>query len=171
MDDFCLERVGINLISAKPRALQAAEITGLWEILEAIVEVWCPDSGPGRGAARAAKSRSSWLEFVRLRADSGEAPSYVGEYENALQVLETLNAAHGEQAMPMLLFAPKTVSAECRLGHAKKYVADEFMSVAIVSGGFRHFGGRNFAGYLGGSRFNAAGTICSPVQTPAGLDR
>ena len=46
-----------------------------------------------------------------------------------------------------------------RLAHTKKFVVDEFIRVNIVASGFKSFGGpdnngRNYKGYIGGSRYN-----------------
>jgi hypothetical protein len=42
-----------------------------------------------------------------------------------------------------------------RLAHAKKYVINEFITMQVMmASGFKHFGGKNYAGYLKGSRYN-----------------
>ena len=50
-----------------------------------------------------------------------------------------------------------------RLGHAKHYVIDEFISVLVLAGGFRGLAGWNYKGFLGGSRFNRAARVVRPA--------
>ena len=41
-----------------------------------------------------------------------------------------------------------------RLAHAKRYVINEFIIMQVMASGFKHFGGKNYAGYVKGSRYN-----------------
>lgn len=124
------------------------------------------------------RARSSWREFVRLRADPEhpwQGVSYIAEYENAIEVVARLKQAVSERAFD-LLFAVGTSHAEAppadagvsveSLRHARHFVVDEFMSVMIVAGGFKSFGGRNYNGYMAGSRFNRTVSISAPFTYP-----
>lgn len=155
------------MIESAPRALTASEIAGLWEIFAAINETWelFHTRDPAHPVKDASNLRSTWLEFIGLRADSGDSPSYVGEYDNALAVASRLKAKAGDQpvhiALKPLLFAPG--DAPTPLANAKHYVVDEFISVMVVASGFKEFGGRNYDGFLGGSRFNRVTRVVTPV--------
>jgi hypothetical protein len=168
---FCVESLSSDLvegmINTPPRRLTEEELAGLWEIFVSINKTWklFRTRDPEHPVYDASNLRSTWLEFVTLRAESEHRPSYVGEYENALAVIADMRR-HDMEPHERLLFAGQAAS-NSRLGHAKKYVADEFMTVMLVASGFKEFGGRNYNGFIGGSRFNRATSICLPVEYPA----
>ncbi|MEN7344007.1 MAG: hypothetical protein AAAFM81_13735 [Pseudomonadota bacterium] len=132
--DHCHQPLPSTLLPADPRPLTPEEIERLWQIFEAIGHAWENTVNDSVGL------RSTWLEFVNLRAMT--RPSYVVEYSNAIAVMDELFAIYGrDDAFKRLFFAngipdgpPMTA-----LAHAKQYVVNEFMSVQIASGGFRDF--------------------------------
>ncbi len=147
------EVIGESIIPATPGKISTDLNDALWRLLEEVGNRW-EFSSPSSG------TRSSWTEFVALRCE--KPPSYLGEYQNALQVVSSL-AAMPELADPVgLLFnhqSPKKLNDHStRLDHAKKYVIDEFITVRIVAGGFREFGGKkrayNYNGFVRGTRYN-----------------
>ena len=77
--------------------------------------------------------------------------------------------ALGEDAAIDLLFGKTVVTkpedAKTRLGHAKFYVANDFIRCFVATGGFRGFvaKARNYTGFMGGSRFRE----WAPVRTGA----
>ena len=162
------------------RPLEGSELEGLWKILEAINENWRlfwdeTDHPPDHSLFRI---RSSWREFVRLRADPpGPTPevSYIAEYENAIRVVEELRRADSD-CVWKVLFSVDTGGAVAPPGdadvssadllHAKTFVLNEFMTVLMVSGGFKHFGGRNTNGYMAGSRTSRTVSISAPFSYP-----
>ncbi len=168
------------------RALGQDEIDGLWDIFVTINETWrlFHTRDADHPVPDASNLRSTWLELVRLRAEPPDYtehsnisdcidtyPTYVGEYINALAVAQALqDEPHDKDreggALHKLLFCSPGY-ANTRLGHAKRYVVDEFMSVMIVAGGFKEFGPRNYNGFVAGSRFDRATEICVPVTFPA----
>jgi hypothetical protein len=149
----------------------------LWEVFCGINDAWALVHRPrGDGSvADASALRSSWREFVSLRIH--ETPSYAGEYANALRVLGDLTSLYGDEALAKLLFESGLAydksgrmagvnegsHPNTRLGHAKHYVIDEFISVLVVAGGFRDVAGWNYKGFLGGSRFNRAVRVVLPA--------
>jgi hypothetical protein len=76
--------------------------------------------------------------------------------------VDELIEEHGEDEAFRLLFLENDIPngpLATRLAHAKKYVIDEFIRVNVVVSGFKSFGGpgnhgKNYRGYLGGSRYN-----------------
>jgi hypothetical protein len=149
-----------ELLLAEPRELAAAEMEQLWVLFHAIGEYWKNTTDDSAG------QRSSWTEFVILRAT--QRPSYVTEYENALKVIAELQAEFGDDAFHTL-FQHKLKEKDkpqTRLDHAKKFVVDEFIRMQIVAGGFRGFGSDtdgknraklrplNYNGFVRGSRYN-----------------
>lgn len=171
--------LGNDPIGWRPRPLMQSELDRLWLIATAIYTTW-ELSRIGQAdpfAQDATHLRSTWTEHVRLRAEPSPASgltSYVGEYENALNILAELlpqdSSDDPAPALQKLLFArPKagagaTAVLDTPLLHAKHYVADEFMTVLIVGGGFRQFGGWNYNGFLGGSRFGQVTAIAQPTD-------
>lgn len=171
--------LGNDPIGWRPRPLTQAELDRLWLIATAIYTTWelsrADEADPF--AQDVTHLRSTWTEHVRLRAEPTPASgltSYVGEYENALNILAELLpenlSDHPAAALQKLLFAkPKagagaTALLDTPLLHAKHYVVDEFMTVLIVGGGFRQFGGWNYNGFLGGSRFDQVNAIAQPLD-------
>ena len=169
-----------DIFPADGRRLSDDELKGLWEIFSAINQKWslfCDEHGKPTEHALY-RGRSSWREFVRLRANPehpGQGVSYIAEYENAIDVVAELKRVDRDRAFE-LLFAVGTREAEAppaeakitteSLRHAKHFVVDEFMSVIVVAGGFKHFGGRNYNGYMAGSRFNRTLPITAPFTYP-----
>jgi hypothetical protein len=165
-----------DIFPAVGRPLSSNELNDLWRIFSAINQKWslfCDDAGNASEHALY-RVRSSWREFVRLRANPEhpwQGASYIKEYQNAIEIVYKLS----DRAFD-LLFAVGTkyaeappadveISAEC-LRHAKYFVVNEFMSVMVATGGFKHFGGRNYNGYMAGSRSNRTSSIAAPFTNP-----
>ena len=169
-----------DILPAEGRPLDSNELNGLWEIFSAINRKWslfCDEDGDPTEHALY-KARSSWREFVRLRANPEhpwQGASYIAEYENAINVVAKLKQVDRDGAFE-LLFAVGTKGAKAppaeaqvtieAIRHTKHFVIDEFMSVIVVAGGFKHFGGRNYNGYMAGSRFNRTLPISAPFKYP-----
>lgn len=172
--------LGNDPILWKPRPLEQSEREVLWTIAAAIYETWQLQSDAIDPFAHdVTHLYSTWCEHVNLRAQPSAASrltSYVGEYENAINIVKDLQAADPEAtpavALQKLLFArpdaPGTTTAsygarlDTPLLHAKHYVVDEFITVLIVGGGFRQFAGWNYNGFIGGSRFDQVNAIVQP---------
>lgn len=149
-----------EVFSAEPRELNADEMEQLWELFHAIGTYWENTSDDSAG------QRSSWTEFVILRA--AERPSYIAEYESALKVIAELQAEFDADAFPTLFQHKLKAKDPCRtrMDHAKRFVVDEFIRMQIVAGGFRGFGSDadgtnrknrrplNYNGFVRGSRYN-----------------
>ena len=139
------------------QTLTPYEREALWRIFQAIGRVW---ENLHPTATDSSNLKSSWLDF--LEAKIGSEPSYVAEYSNAVSCVDELIDLHGEEDAYRLLFLDNGIPdgpPTTRLAHAKKYVVDEFVRVNVVASGFKSFGapdnnGKNYKGYLGGSRYN-----------------
>ncbi len=112
--------------------------------------------------------RSRWLDMLEARR--AEPPDYTAEYINAATVFEALETALGMDAAIRKFYGQTNVQkndeALTRLGHAKFFVGNDFIRCFIACGGFRGFvpKGRNYTGFMGGSRFRE----WPPVRTEAG---
>jgi hypothetical protein len=150
----CKAPLDANLLAGKRRILTDRERSSLWRIFMEIGRFWnnvLNDSD---------NLKSSWLEFIEAKTTS--QPSYAAEYSNAVLVVDELITQYGEKEAFTRLFLRNGIPSGpplTRLAHAKKYVVDEFIRVNIVAGGFRSFGGRNYNGYLGGSRYNELSVV------------
>ena len=130
----------------------------LWEIFVEIGRAWKNVENDSAGL------RSSWLEFIE--AKTTRTPSYVGEYMNAISVMQELVGALGREEAYRRLFFDSGVSPKdppvTRLAHVKRYVVDEFIVVQITASGFRGFANStfspnrplNYTGFIRGSRYN-----------------
>ena len=75
-------RVDANLLDHEDDFLPGAARERLWEIFVEIGRAW--DNVPNNSAGL----RSSWLEFIHAKTKS--PPCYVGEYANAISVIQEL---------------------------------------------------------------------------------
>jgi hypothetical protein len=109
--------------------------------------------------------RSRWLDMIEAR--SSGTPDYRAEYINAANVYEALVTKLGEDAAIVRLYGMTAVTAvtqaTTRLGHAKFYVANDFIRCFVATGGYRGFvpKARNYTGFMGGSRYRE----WAPVRT------
>jgi hypothetical protein len=151
---MCQAPLDAGLLAGKRRILTDHERSVLWRIFMEIGRCWnnvLNDSD---------NLKSSWLEFIEAKTSS--QPSYTAEYSNAVLVVGELITEYGEKEAFTRLFLGNGIPIGpplTRLAHAKQYVVDEFIRVNIVAGGFRSFGGKNYNGYLGGSRYNEMSVV------------
>lgn len=143
--------VPAELLDHEDSVLSAATVEGLWKIFVEIGRCW------NNLDDDSARVRGSWLEFIH--AKTTQPPSYVGEYCNAVSVVQELTELYGPGAFALLFLksgvpeGPPTT----RLAHTKRYVVDEFIRMQIVASGFRGFvtpRSYNYNGFIRGSRFN-----------------
>jgi hypothetical protein len=149
----CADSVPPDLMNGGAHKLTVREYDILWELFQQIGACW---HNVDRDSINL---RSSWLEFIAAKTEF--EPSYVGEYANAVKVLEELIEVHGSPEAFKLLFFKSGIpegKPTTRLAHAKVFVVNEFIHVQIVAGGFLGFGGenrgRNYNGFIRGSRYN-----------------
>jgi hypothetical protein len=136
------------MLATTASELSADEVESLWRIFVAIDQTWELE-----GVANVL--RSQWHELLAARVAS--TPSYLGELKNAAAVVEELIAEHPEGWREILFFETIITSDEHALTpllHAKFYVVNDFVRAQIALGGFASFGGRNYTGYMGGSRYH-----------------
>lgn len=149
--------VGEQLLDHEDMSFAASTREKLWEIFVEIGRAW------GNVPQDSAGLRSSWLEFIESKTT--QPPSYVGEYVNAVAVMQELVEELGRQQAYQQLFFASGVGAGpalTRLAHAKTFVVDEFIKVQITASGFRGFADKefstnrplNYAGFIRGSRYN-----------------
>jgi len=140
------EVVGNAPLAAPNRLLTAEELDVLWLLVELIEEVWFT-------LRRANSLKPQWLDYIQATVEVH--PSLLGEYENVVNVHAELMVTTPERVTELLLLrpAPALSAASTRLDHAKSFVVDRFIKCYVMLGGFQEFGGRNYNGFMGGSRF------------------
>ncbi|NQY38288.1 MAG: hypothetical protein HRT37_25805 [Alteromonadaceae bacterium] len=82
--------------------------------------------------------------------------SYLADYQNASAVIEELiaNNKGNENEAYEFLFTDTTANISppaTRLSRARQKVSNEFVSLALILGGFEAYGAKNYIGYFGGS--------------------
>lgn len=150
---ICHTAVPVTLIDAEDKLLSAGDRAFLWDKL--FVEIGrCWSNLPHDSAG----VKSSWLEFIQAKTEN--QPSYIGEYTNAIAVIQELLEKYGDGKAFTLLFLKNGIPdgpPTTRLAHAKQYVIDEFICMQVVGSGFRGFikpHSFNYHGFVGGSRYN-----------------
>ncbi|WP_417849436.1 hypothetical protein [Thalassoglobus sp.] len=128
--------------------LTPQSIAELWRLFEAIHSTW------GSEACRTEDMTSRWREFIELKV--AESPSYLERYVAACELLAELRASHGDGLYQYLLVDGELHrQSDPGLVDLKRSVIDEFIRVYVSSGGFRSFGGKNYTGFVSGSRFRS----------------
>lgn len=153
-----------NLLDHEDTFLAAHQHDKLWDIFVEIGRAW------GNIENDSVSIKSSWREFIHAKI--AEPPSYIGEYINAISVVQELVGLYGHaDAFQKLFFANGIPDGApvTRLAHAKVYVIDEFIRMQTVAGGFKGFAqpaSLNYKGYVGGSRYNETPRV--RAYTPKG---
>ena len=122
----------------------------LWRLFQEIGRTWdCAKAGSNN-------IHSDWREFIQ--AKTGVAPSYTGEYSNAVSCVSELILTFGEEEAFRNLLIEHRIDGKAppltRFAHLKVYVVNEFIRVQVAKEGFKSWQGSNYKGFLGGSRFN-----------------
>jgi hypothetical protein len=141
------EEIGAAQIPPLGRDLTDGEVAALWLLFEGIDSAWSLG-----GIAPTLKTQ--WVDMLHARASSGAELS--GEYVNAAAVIAELKESAALDWKDLVFFKTliaKPEEAKTRLQHAKYHVVNDFIRCFILLGGFKFFGGRNYRGYMGGSRF------------------
>ena len=152
--EYCAAPLDPGMLVGEGQTLTHHERDELWRLFVEIGRCWNDTRHDS------ANQKSSWLEFIEAR--TMRSPSYVAEYSNAVLVIAELIRIYGETNAYTLLLLRSGVPGGpplTRLAHAKRYVVDEFIRVNVVAGGFKAFGGHNYNGYLGGSRYNEKAVV------------
>lgn len=124
------------------------EMEELWKLFREIHEAW------GSVASRPDDMASQWQEFIQLKVS--ESPSYLEQYRHACELLSELRQTHGDRLYQYLFFDGELHRhRDSRLASLKRYVIDEFIRVYVSSSGFRSFGGKNYTGFVSGSRYRS----------------
>lgn len=128
--------------------LSSGQMKELWGLFHAIHLTW------GSDAYRAEDMASQWREFIQLKVDG--MPSYIEHYKSACEQLCELRQTHGERLYQFVFFDGELHrDADPRLAAFKRFVVDEFIRVYVSLGGFRSFGGKNYTGFVAGSRYRS----------------
>jgi hypothetical protein len=149
--DYCNSEVPADLLPGDIQQLTAREMDVLWRLFQEIGRTW------NDTRTDSINIRSDWLEFIH--AKTSVAPSYTGEYSNAVSCVSELILVYGEkEAFRKLLLDhgmpdPKAPPLT-RVAHSKVYVVNEFIRVQVAKEGFKSWKGSNYKGYVGGSRLN-----------------
>jgi len=161
---ICGEPLPPGLLPGDGQSLSTEYQEVLWRLFVEIGKCW------HNVLWESSNLKSSWLEMVQ--AKTTVAPSYVQEYINAVYVVRELMDMLGDDAFDQLFLhngippGPPTT----RLAHAKKYVIDEFITMQVMASGFKHYGGKNYHGYIKGSRYNLVPPVRTYVPPPPGAD-
>jgi len=139
-----------------PRPLKEEELGLLWDLFCAIPTHW--------GLTfNTQLLRSRWNDMIAVR--SSGPPDRRHAFVDAAAVFKALR---NQQPEHLKLIFSDTVVRESkdgmtRLEHAKLFVINDFLRCFVAMGGFRAFvpEGRNYTGFLGGSRFRE----WAPVRT------
>jgi hypothetical protein len=145
----CNEKVDAGMLVGDGQLLSHGDREFLWRVFVKIGETW------RNVRYESSNLKSSWLEM--LAAKSEVAPSYTAEYVNAVRVVQELIKIYGEVDAFQKLFLDNHIPPGppvTRLAHTKKFVINEFIIMQVMASGFKHFGGKNYAGYVKGSRYN-----------------
>ncbi len=145
------------MLVATPGELTPEMLSALWRVFSAVDTTW------GLGGIAPAL-RSQWQELLVSRIEA--QPSYFGEFENAVLVVDELVSEFPDRWSEFLFFETVVVDetrVSTRLQHAKYFVFNDFLRAFVMLGGFASFGGKNYTGYMGGSRFRDV----PPVRTGA----
>lgn len=140
------EVVGAAMLDAPNSLPTSDDLDALWVIVEGIEATWFSER-------RANSMKPQWLDYIRANVE--ESPSLLGEYENAIAVYKEIVETVPERLPELLILrsVPALSATSTRLDHAKRFVVDRFIRCYVMLGGFQEFGGRNYNGYMGGSRF------------------
>lgn len=144
----CNEKVEPGMLVGDRQMLSHGDREFLWRVFVKIGETW------KNVRYESSNLKSSWLEM--LAAKTSVAPSYTAEYVNAVRVVQELIDMYGDDAYRRLFLDNHIPDGPpvTRLAHAKKFVINEFIIMQVMASGFKHFGGKNYAGYVKGSRYN-----------------
>lgn len=154
------EAIDPKMIEPSGDALTEQQMSTLWSMFVAILAHWKLDFAIDL-------LRSRWLDMIE--AQCAGSPDYRGEYANAASVYDAMIKSLGDAGAIELLYGTTIVTkpedAKTRLGHAKYFVANDFIRCFVATGGFRGFvpKARNYTGFMGGSRFRE----WAPVRTGA----
>jgi hypothetical protein len=149
--DYCNTVVSADLLPGNLQQLTAHEMDVLWRLFQEIGRTWKDTRTDSVNIS------SDWREFIH--AKTSVAPSYTGEYSNAVSCISELIQMYGEEdAFDKLLLKHGMLDPKAppltRFAHLKVYVVNEFIRVQVAKEGFKSWQGRNYKGFIGGSRFN-----------------
>ena len=135
-------------ISDESKTLSENELLELSQLFAAVHDSW------GSEACRPEDMASQWREFVQLKV-AGSLP-YLEHYQSACELLSELRQTHGDRLYQYIFFDGELHRhPDARLVSFKRYVVDEFIRVYVSLGGFRSFGGKNYTGFVSGSRYRS----------------
>jgi len=116
--------------------LRPQEVRDLWSLFEYIGSAW-------DGAGFCTISSESALRPI-LDQKTGLAPSYLTEYRRAVKTFRELRDQFGqEEGLRRFFFTSDDP-------FLRRYVVLELLTLQVAFGGFRRFGYKNYAGFMGG---------------------
>lgn len=158
---ICNEVIAPGLILSEKQILTFTQKEFLWNVFVQIGNTW------KNANYESSNLKSSWLEMIQ--AKTTVSPSYVGEYINAVYAIQELINMYGHDDAFYKLFLVYKMPAgppSTRLAHAKAYVVNEFITMQVMASGFKHFGGKNYHGFVKGSRYNLMPLVREYVPKP-----
>ena len=99
---------------------------------------------------------SRWREFIDVKCEG--RPSYQHRYEESASLLRQMRHDLGEKCYELVLLDPDVIAEaksnpETPIAQLRRFVVEEFIRVYAASGGFRTYGGKNYGGFVSGSRY------------------
>lgn len=121
-------------------------IEKLWKLFQSIEKFWGSDENIDR-------MKSNFIVFLSNRIEIDF--NYLAEYSNAINVIEELTNELGDKDAYIKLLTDPSANISpptTRLARARQLVSNEFISLYLSLGGFKHFGSKlNYQGYFGGT--------------------
>lgn len=116
--------VAATRIDPEDKQIPYREREALWTIFVETGKCWgnLPDDS--------VSVKSLWLEYIQAKTEN--EPSYAGEYENTISVVQELIEIYGYEEAFKLLFLENGIldgPLTTQIAHAKNYVVDEFIKV------------------------------------------
>jgi hypothetical protein len=134
------------MINNSLQELNEDAIEKLWKLFQSIAKFWGTEENID-------KMKSNFIVFLSNRIEIDY--NYLVEYTNAILVIDELKEELGEKdAFIKLLTDPQANIAPptTKLARARQLVSNEFISLYLSLGGFKHFGSNlNYPGYFGGT--------------------
>jgi hypothetical protein len=117
--------------------LRPREVHDLWSLFDYIGSAW--------GSAGFCTIASEGALRPILDQKTGLSPSYLTEYRRAVKTFRQLQDQFGqEEALRRFFFVVDDP-------FLRRYVVLELLTLQVAFGGFRRFGYKNYAGFMGGS--------------------
>lgn len=126
------------------------DMSELWGLFAAIHEHWSESS------AKVEDMASRWREFISVKCEG--TVSYLQHYQESASLLRQIRRDLGKRCYEHVLFDADVIAEtksnpDLPISRLRRFVVEEFVRVYVASGGFRTYGGKNYGGFVSGSRY------------------